>query len=275
MNNKWSSLVRSCCAKALLCAEAVAPIAGIPILLYHRISPNIGPNDVHSNSPEEFERQLAWLKLHGYQTISLDEVLTLRGIEDASRYVAITFDDGHYDNLIYAAPLLRRYGMRATVFVVSDFVGRDGWLQQDGTFREEGGGVQRWSMLSWDNLRSMADVFEVGVHGRTHASLPSLSDTEIARDLNQAREVIAREMGVRPTFYCYPYGVADDRSASAVAALGFAGACEGRRGLNRPDQNPFRLRRNIVGYGVRDSQFALLMTEYVRVYNFVGRAVRM
>jgi peptidoglycan/xylan/chitin deacetylase (PgdA/CDA1 family) len=43
--------------------------------------------------------------------------------EDRGRVVALTFDDGYRDNAIYAAPILKRYGLRASFYVVSDLIG--------------------------------------------------------------------------------------------------------------------------------------------------------
>ena len=38
----------------------------------------------------------------------------------------LTFDDGYLDNWVFVWPLLRKYGMRATVFVTADFIEPDG-----------------------------------------------------------------------------------------------------------------------------------------------------
>lgn len=260
--------------RGLLLMDRIVPKAGIPILEYHRVSPNIGGEHVHSIYPEEFEWQMRWLAERGYRVIGLEEVVDRldRGAKD--KCVALTFDDGHRDILRYAAPVLRRYSARATVFVVSEYVGQRGWLTADGGFSESGSGIQKWELLSWDELSQGASVFDLGVHGKTHHPLTALSDSEIASDLQEARDTILRHTGVCPRFYCYPYGLADERTAAAVRRAGFRGACGTARGLNTHQNDRFLLCRNEVGQGLREAQFSLLMTEYVRTYRRIGRWLR-
>jgi peptidoglycan/xylan/chitin deacetylase (PgdA/CDA1 family) len=260
--------------QGLLLMDRIAPKVGIPILYYHRVSPNIGREHVHSIYPEEFEWQMRWLAERGYRVIGLDEVVDCLDRGATDKCVALTFDDGHRDILRYAAPILRRYSARATVFVVSAYVGRRGWLTADGGFSESGPGIQRWELLSWDELKQGASVFDLGVHGKTHRPLTALSDAEIASELDEARNTILRQTGVHARFYCYPYGLADERTAAAVRRAGFRGACGTEHGLNTPENDRFLLCRNQVGQGLREAQFSLLMTEYVRTYRRMGRWLR-
>lgn len=102
------------------------------VLRYHSVSPSspqtrLWRKDDIAVSPELFERQMAYLAAH-YHVCPLREVVERLGGEEAfePRTVVITFDDGYMDNYIHALPVLRRYGLPATVFVVSSAVG-DGW----------------------------------------------------------------------------------------------------------------------------------------------------
>jgi peptidoglycan/xylan/chitin deacetylase (PgdA/CDA1 family) len=74
----------------------------------------------HGAEPESFGRRLAHLADNGYVTLSVDEYLgVLRGSREApERAVLLTFDDGRGSVWSVASPLLRRRGMRATVFLV-------------------------------------------------------------------------------------------------------------------------------------------------------------
>lgn len=70
-------------------------------------------------SPETFRRRLEYLKRH-YNVISLDEALhQLAAGKIKPRQVVLTFDDGYYNFLSAAAPILREFGMPATVYLVS------------------------------------------------------------------------------------------------------------------------------------------------------------
>ena len=101
------------------------------ILVYHTISspaePLAGEIDI---SRERFERQLQWLS-RWHQVVRLDE--TLGDLSGGSRAggVAITFDDGFRDNLTVALPLLEKFHLPITLFVVAGFVGQDGYLSTE------------------------------------------------------------------------------------------------------------------------------------------------
>ncbi len=95
------------------------------ILALHSVS---GPADAHHRyvspriavPPRVFERHVAFLA-HRYHCVSMDavhEALASRR-ELPPNTVAITFDDGYRDNYDYAYPILRRYGVPATFYVVT------------------------------------------------------------------------------------------------------------------------------------------------------------
>src|SRR5690606_22968071 len=81
---------------------------GIPILMYHRIWP--GLRDRITQTPEQLEEQWNFLKEQGYNTLSLDEYLNIaKGLKkNKGKHILITFDDGYYNNLTYAYPLLKK-----------------------------------------------------------------------------------------------------------------------------------------------------------------------
>ena len=120
----------------------------LPILMYHRIADH-GPEALapYRVSPESFERQLAYLRRHGYTTITLGRwIAALRSGEGRvpGRAVVLTFDDAYRDFVTAAWPLVRRYGFMATVFVVADHVGgRAEWDRACGEPAE---------LASWDDL---------------------------------------------------------------------------------------------------------------------------
>ncbi|WP_233635598.1 polysaccharide deacetylase family protein [Hymenobacter setariae] len=90
-------------------------------------------------SPAHFEQQLRVLKQTGQvvSTTELSERLHLGTLK--RRSIAITFDDGYLDNYLQASPLLTRYQLPATFFVVSENVGLNQefwWDELAGIFLE-------------------------------------------------------------------------------------------------------------------------------------------
>jgi peptidoglycan/xylan/chitin deacetylase (PgdA/CDA1 family) len=80
-----------------------------------------------------FAAHLAYLR-EWFEVVSLDRLLDLwRGgeIDHAKRYCAITFDDGWRDNYQEAFPLLKKYGLPATIFLATDYVGTAQWFWPD------------------------------------------------------------------------------------------------------------------------------------------------
>lgn len=100
------------------------------VLMYHRVLPSrtSAPCFVQPGmyvSSETFERHVAYLTAH-FRVVFLEELMErmLAG-KEIGRLCAITFDDGWRDNYTYAFPILARYGVPATVFLATGFVGTD------------------------------------------------------------------------------------------------------------------------------------------------------
>lgn len=95
---------------------------GAVILLYHRVIELPSDPYLLTVSPAHFAEQLAVLREHG-RPISLRQLVDgLRDGKAPSRAFVVTFDDGYFDNLVYAKPLLEQYDTPATVFVAPGFL---------------------------------------------------------------------------------------------------------------------------------------------------------
>ncbi|CAM5198199.1 hypothetical protein OURE66S_04434 [Oligella ureolytica] len=91
----------------------------IPVLMYHHVRPGAG---IIASTPENFEDQLRWLKKEDYESLTLDEFAQHLEDKDQGKAVVITFDDGYLDNWVYAFPLLQKYQMKATIFLVTSWL---------------------------------------------------------------------------------------------------------------------------------------------------------
>lgn len=84
-------------------------LKGIPVFLYHTIDPQI------------FESHLIYLKENNYQTLDVNEfykILAGKSEPKSKRLVLLTIDDARSSVWRYAFPLLKKYQMHATVFVI-------------------------------------------------------------------------------------------------------------------------------------------------------------
>lgn len=204
----------------------------LPILMYHRVqSVPSSDNDPQlrnlSVPPESFEEHAAMIAAMGAETVGLEDVQDFFfGRKPApSRAVVLTFDDGYDNTYTRAFPVLRRLGMRATVFVVPSLVDQPGFL-------------------TWDQIRELSAVgWSIQSHTLSHHDLRTLSNTELARELRESRTQIERVTG-RPVWYlCYPSGVYDRRVIDAASLAGYHGAVTVNYGTRLEQRQLFELPR--------------------------------
>jgi len=96
----------------------ISPLRGIKILTYHRVNGEEQYNLGLTISVSNFERQIRYLKMN-CNILSLQEAVQIlnNGQKIPPKSVAITFDDGYEDNYVNAFPILKRYGIPATIFL--------------------------------------------------------------------------------------------------------------------------------------------------------------
>lgn len=110
----------------------------LPLVLgYHRVVENYAAAATRAIPPmlislRTFERQLNWIGQR-YDFVSLDQLAQwAHGERHFKRQVAaITFDDGYADLYYHAFPLLKRKGIPAAVFVVTERVGNSSLQSYD------------------------------------------------------------------------------------------------------------------------------------------------
>jgi peptidoglycan/xylan/chitin deacetylase (PgdA/CDA1 family) len=104
------------------------------ILLYHRVSDPKSDNDPDPFAlcvtPQHFTDHMKWLR-DFTNPISLQSMV--QGLQEKKlppRAVSVTFDDGYADNLYQANPILEKYSIPATVFVIAGCIGGVYWWDQ-------------------------------------------------------------------------------------------------------------------------------------------------
>jgi peptidoglycan/xylan/chitin deacetylase (PgdA/CDA1 family) len=164
-----------------------------------------------------FRAQIAWLARANVRVVSITNLMRLAPNDDA---VALTFDDGFVNFGDIAAPLLADHGMPATVFIVTDAVGK--------TNRWGGRvdrGIPELPLLSWDSLARLAEGgVELGAHTRTHVDLARVSRDQLRDEIGGSAERLELETGRVPSAFAYPYGGVSDAAIGLVATR-FAWGC--------------------------------------------------
>lgn len=175
------------------------PKKGIPVLMYHKIGQ--APRNSRLKSlwvtPERFAWQLAELRRRGYCSVTFADLAAGR-LPD--KPVLITFDDGYKNQYTQAYPILKRFAMRAVIYVVTDTVGRDNFWHDPAT-------EQRLPMLSKEEILEMrAGGMEFGSHTLSHRRMAFLSWLEVERELRESKKWLESLLGETVLSFAFPYG---------------------------------------------------------------------
>ncbi len=102
----------------------------VVILMYHKITDSI-PADEYERTSLDFENDLIYLRDNNYQIISMEDLLLLQSgkLKLFSDGIILTFDDGYESNYSKVFPLLVKYEMPATFFLVTEWMDTPGFTK--------------------------------------------------------------------------------------------------------------------------------------------------
>lgn len=212
------------------------------ILMYHIIaSPETEQESKYCCLPAEFEKQMQYLSASDYRLVDLNDVSAiLRGeLTLDSDAIAVTFDDGFDDFYLEALPILRKYEVPATLFMVSDSIGGfNHWMVRNGSPKR--------NLLSSQQLNEISkERVIIGSHTKTHPKLTEIShdSRQLAQEISTSKLELENKLGLSVNHFAYPYGLYNDLVVNAVREAGYSTACSTRSGFNRIDIDPHLLRR--------------------------------
>lgn len=172
----------------------------LPILTYHSLDSS---GSVISTAPSLFRSQMAWLHRKGFQTLSLVEAArhVRAGQPFRARTCVVTFDDGYETVYREAFPILEEYGFTATVFLITDYCGKqNSWPGHVSPVGEQ-------SLLTWTQIDEMArHHMEFGSHTATHPDLACVTRNEAEREMRESKQAIQERLGRAVEVFAYPYG---------------------------------------------------------------------
>lgn len=199
------------------------------LMMLHRVTPDAVASGMNM-PPERFERLLQLLCKRNYKFVTVSELMDA---SDRRQHMALTFDDGFADNYHYAFPLLKKHGVKATIYLAPDIPGID--------------------RLSSAQIAEMAasGLIEFGAHTLHHVNLTRLGNTEAEREIRDSKTKVTELAGSCRSF-AYPFGRFNVEHEKMVAAAGYDSAVSTRKAIEVIDAgNQFRLPR-ISTNGVMD-----------------------
>ena len=187
------------------------------ILCYHSVDP--AWESPLASRPAEFEAHCRWLARHR-TVVPLAHAVTR--LDSSGRLprgmVVLTFDDGFSGVLDHALPVLRRYNLPATVFLVAQTLTDEGlsahWVRTP----------PPWPIttLTRDQVLEMRDEgIDFQSHSWAHLDLVDLGYDACVEDLRRSKELLEDLLGGPVPHLAYPRGLHDSDVRRAVERAGY------------------------------------------------------
>ncbi len=188
------------------------------ILAYHRINPWYR-DDALTVFPEDFEKQMGYLIKRKFKPVLPEEYTSnfSPSTVDYSLFL-ISFDDGYADNLWYALPVLRNFGIKPIIFLTANYIGTEGIFER---YKDR----EKDRFLNWQEVKEMlVDGVVFGSHSLSHPHLPQVGNDRLQAEVAESKKILEDKTGREVNFFCYPYGDFDERVIESVQKAGYKGA---------------------------------------------------
>lgn len=177
---------------------------GVPVLMYHSIGYE---KDNPVRLPvENLEKQMKYLKDNNYTTLSMDELYNYfennKPIPENS--IVLTFDDGYLDNYTKLYPILKKYGFKGTIFVITNTIDKE----KDYLLT---------SQLKELDKNSLA----IESHTAGHENLSQLPYDKQLKTLKASKEYLEKTLNREVNYIAYPFGKYNEETVKAAKDAGY------------------------------------------------------
>lgn len=200
----------------------------LPILMYHSILKH--GDSTFILKPSQLEDDLKELQNRGYTSVSCNDILQY--VENQTplpeKPILITFDDGHYNNLFYALPILKEYNAKAVINIIG--------VHTENFSKSHDHSNPSYSHLTWEQVSQMQDsgVFEIGNHTYDmHKNCPRYGilknkkesewqyKASLQKDLTKLQDKLKQNCDIDTNIFAYPFGKFSKNSKEYIKELGF------------------------------------------------------
>ena len=225
----------------------------LPIVMYHSVSPAAVKENRLQVSVKHFARQMRFLKKNNYNVLRLEELADLIKNKNKipPRTIALTFDDGYKDNYKYAFPILKKYNLPATMFVIVKEIGRS-------------------DRLSWQEIREMQNsgLVSIGSHCLGPEPLVNIKTAAaLKEEIFESKNILERKLGREVTMFSYPEGRFNPKIKELVIQAGYKLAVTTSPGKKFADDDVFALKRLRIS-GTSNNLFVFWF-EISGIYTFI------
>lgn len=213
----------------------------LPIVMYHSVLADPMRSNKFTISPEAFEKDLLYIKEKGYKTVVVADLIAYvdKGTPLPDKPIMITFDDGYYNNLIYALPVLEKHGMKAVVSVVGQFADNFTKIMEHNP---------NYSHLTWEDIALLNEsgCFEVQNHSyamhnykgdrkgaerkrlETHDEYKNALKDDVMKMQARLKEL----SGVTATAFVYPFGIRSEEADEIFKEIGIRATLSSYENIN-------------------------------------------
>jgi peptidoglycan/xylan/chitin deacetylase (PgdA/CDA1 family) len=227
----------------------------IPVLMYHKI-PIESLQTKHRIfvTKERFEKHLKFFKKQNFRALTFHSLRRYWDLEKdykefPKKPLLLTFDDGYEDNLTNLQPLLKKYHMRATIFLLANHdIKENTWDAETGE--------EPHLLLNLSEKKELDQkYFEIGSHGFNHLHLPEAKPEEAVTEIVDSKSTLERDLETPVISFAYPFGSTNEYLPQVVREAGYRFAVNtDQGGLHLADQ-PFSIFR--VNIFPEDNTFSL------------------
>lgn len=204
----------------------------IPIITYHYVENVKDPKDTIRQGldivPFVFDKELKAISESNYKMIFVKDIpkIVSGEIPYSSQSAALTFDDGYEDFYTDAFPLLKKYKIKATIYIVYDFIGRKGFMNEK-------------------QIKEIIDshLVEVGGHTLDHLYLKLLSKNVVVKQVLDSKKALEEMFKIKIESFAYPYGAFNQDTINIVRSAGYTSAVSEITDINQSNTNLLYLSR--------------------------------
>jgi len=207
----------------------------VPILMYHYIEEPTASTSLTNlyTRPAVFEAHLVALKNDCYQTILASELgrAMMTGRAVPTRSIVLTFDDGYEDMYTNVFPLLKKYNLKATMYIIVNALDTPGYLTRE-QIKE----------------MSASNQVEIAAHTFNHPDLRKLNYKKDWDEIAGSKKALEHIIG-RPVYsFAYPYGFFGQREEEICRQAGYLTCASTYPGEVQTFEQRFSLYRLRPGY---------------------------
>lgn len=177
----------------------------MPVLAYHSVFND--EKDLTGDTDmvlEKFEKQMKWLHDNGYKTLTMDEFYKWKkGEYEAPRKsVVLTFDDGTESFYETVVPVLEKYDLNATVFVIFSRSNTENYITQE-----------QIEKLKNSSIKMDIASHSYSLHGKGDKKEHTYE--YYVEDMKKVKEKCETK------YYCYPFGYTNEAYKKALKDEGY------------------------------------------------------